>query len=230
MNEGEVPSPQPTPRIQLTERDHMILLWIGEQYVINLRQLRVLLARGKENNLPPVSESAAYVWITRMKTLGVIEVVTPFRGWGPFLWLTSTGLRFVGLEFKAMKPAVTTLKHLYWCGQARLFLAQRRPLDTWQSERYLRFEQVRAGKKLDDVRELPDGHLVTEKGLIAIEVELVPKEVARVVGIMTKRVEAYGTTWYFCSQESHSVATKAHERLMPGAAEHIKIYDLSVLE
>ena len=110
-----------------------------------------------------------------MKAIEAIEMEKPYRAQPAFLWLRPAGLRLVELDFKYVKPATSTLNHLYWCSQVRLFLAERRPDDAWRSERYLRREHAQATKEKRPNPDLPDAHLLTQRGPLAIEVELTDK-------------------------------------------------------
>jgi hypothetical protein len=220
-------------RVELTERDLSVLRWTGEQYAAALNQLqRVLGAQAGPGAQTPgiLSESAARVWVSRMRTIGAVEQEKPYKNMPPFVWLTAEGLRLAGLDFKMLHPATSTLHHLYWCSQARLYLAARRPGDIWIPERQLRSEQAQAILKGQRrVPALPDAHLVTAKGIIAIEIELTEKQAGRLLGIVRRRVSEYFTVWYFTNKETRSCVEAVRKQLTTDQRERVQIYDINQL-
>jgi hypothetical protein len=220
-------------RVELTERDLLTLKWIGEQYTAGFNQLRrVLGSRAGPGAQTPgqLSASVTRAWVARMKAIGAIEQEKPYRDMPPFVWLTVEGLRLAGLDFKVLRPATSTLKHLYWCNQARLYMAARRPDDRWMPERQLRSEQAQAIiKGQRRAPELPDAHLITAKGTIAIEVELTDKQAGRLLGILRRRVSEYFTVWYFTSKETQSGVEAARKELAADQRDRVQIYSLNQL-
>jgi hypothetical protein len=63
--------------------------------------------------------------------------------------------------------------------------------DVWRSERYLRREHAQATKEKRPNPDLPDAHLLTQRGPLAIEVELTDKHHVRLNEVIKKRVTAY---------------------------------------
>jgi hypothetical protein len=237
MTEQERQERKATPRrVELTERDMTTLKWIGEQYAAAFNQLqRILGSQAGAGAQTPgmLSESATRVWLTRMKALGVIETDRPFKALPAFVWLRPAGLQLAGLDFKYLKPSVVTLYHLYWCNEVRLFLARRRPDDQWVPERQLRSQHAQAGKgqaRRSQRPDLPDAHLITEKGPLAIEIELSDKQAARLEGILARRANQFYTTWYFCSKGARSRVEAARAKLSSQLQQRIGIYDLSFLD
>jgi hypothetical protein len=216
-------------RVELTERDLTTLSFIGEQYAARLDQIQRLLGSqaGPGAQTPGIlSESAARVWVSRMKAIDAVEMEKPYRAQPSYLWLRPAGLRLVELDFKYLKPAISTLNHLYWCNQVRLFLAERRPHDVWQSERFLRREHAQATKEKRPNPDLPDAHLLTQRGPLAIEVELTDKHQVRLNEVVKKRANTYYTTWYFCGSETRRLVERARLALPQDLQERIQIYDL----
>jgi hypothetical protein len=216
----------------LTERDIDTLRFIGEQYAAAFTQIqRVLGSQAGAGAQQPglLSESATRVWLGRMKALGVIESEKPFRALPAFVWLRPAGLRLVELDFKYLKPALTTLNHLYWCNEVRLMLAQRRPGDTWRSERYLRSDHVQATKdkrQRQQAPDLPDAILTTQNGPLAIEVELTDKQQIRLNGLVARRAAQFYTVWYFCSQETARLVERARGQLAQELQARVQVYPL----
>ena len=225
-------------RVELTERDLIVLKWIGEQYAVGLDQVaRLLGARAGAGAATPgkLSESATRVWLQRMVAVGAVEQDKPFRAMPVFTWLTTSGLHLVNLDFKATRPKPSTLNHLYWCSQARLYLAARRPGDVWRSERYLRRDhaqaQAQAGKeRRHKIPDLPDAHLITQRGPIAIEVELTDKQQIRADRLVSMRATEYYTVWYFCSPATEPIITRSRDKLPESSKARIAIYSLDILK
>ncbi len=216
-------------RVELTERDLTTLCFIGEQYAARLDQIQRLLGSqaGPGAQTPGMlSESAARVWVSRMKAIEAIEMEKPYRAQPSYLWLRPVGLRLVELDFKYLKPAISTLNHLYWCNQVRLFLAERRPHDVWQSERFLRREHAQATLEKRPNPDLPDAHLLTQRGPLAIEVELTDKHQVRLNEVVKKRATTYYTTWYFCGVETRRLVERARLALPQELQQRIQVYDL----
>jgi hypothetical protein len=98
----------------------------------------------------------------------------------------------VELEHKYLKPALVTLLHLYYCGEVRLFLAKRRPGEIWTPERQLRSEHAQKVKGQSRLGpDVPDAHLTTKRGTLAIEIELSDKKQARLENILAWRAGQY---------------------------------------
>jgi hypothetical protein len=224
---------QKKPRnIQLTERDLHTMRWIGEQYAARLDQIQRILGKQSSGELDTpgmLSESAARVWLNRMKEVKAIDQALLFHAQPRYIWLTSYGLDLVGLDFKPLVPKPSTLHHCYQCGQIRLFLAKQRPAWTWKSERYLRSEHAQAAREVKGRRKLPDvpdAELTTPNGVVAVEAELTDKEASRLYTILRSRANTYYTTWYFCSREAKAAVEAGREMLREDEQARIIIYDL----
>jgi hypothetical protein len=143
-----------------------------------------------------------------------------------WLWLSQKGLKYAGLNLRYYEPAPASLPHLYSVNEVRLLLADRRPGDTWRSERELRVELngIAEGTR----RHLPDAELVTDKGIIAIETELTIKSEKRLHEILLDLAsnERYYTIWYICSDQAHQALAKEIEKLPPKARTMFRLYDL----
>jgi hypothetical protein len=228
--------PQRKPsRVELTQRDLSVLRFIGEQYAICFDQLQRLLgaqagASAQVTEGGKLSESASRVWLSRMRSVGAIEVEKPFRGQPQFIWLKLFGLKLAELDYDYLKPATTTLQHHYWCAETRLYLASRRPGDTWISERQLRSEQAQAARNQQKMPELPDAHLLTQRGIIAVEIELTVKQASRLTALLRKRAAEYYTIWYFTTQKTRIRVETAKKELPLDMRERVQIYALPQLD
>lgn len=234
---------KPGRRVEITTRDIDTLRFIGEQYAIRLDQLRVILARhaeaGQGTHRPQtpgrLTESAMRVWVRRMKQIGAIEHLLIYHNEPGYVWLTAYGLVLAGLDFRPMTPKPSTLHHVYWCNQARLYIAQRRPSDVWRSERYLRQDHAQATSSKSSgshrMIEVPDALVISPEGrLIAVEVELTDKQQIRLNGLIRRRAATYHTTWYFCSTQTYTIVMKARAQLEPEVQQHLIIYALDILQ
>jgi hypothetical protein len=228
---------------QVTPRDLAALQWIGEQYATRLDQLQTVLGRlsTRATKQPgKIAETTARHAIVRWESLGLAESRKILHDQPPWVWLTPLGLRSAGLEFPAWRPGPDTLSHIYWCNQARLYITQRRPEATWESERYLRLALGTLGAKGKPpqqtmAKQTPDALLHTPNGLLAIEVELSAKERQRMARVIRQLVYQYtqaplnGTVWYFVSPAARSGVEAALRDLDPEARRHIVVYGLSKL-
>ncbi len=234
--EGQVAQaarPQRQAEVQLTQRDVETLRWIGEQSAVRADQVARLLARYAGPGLQTpgqLSESATRVWRTRMKRIGAIGEVRGFYNEPSYIWLTARGLSLAGLDYKVLKPAITSLRHLYWCNEVRLYVFARRPEARWIPERTLRSEhtqaQVNQGKL--QAPDIPDALVETSNGVAAVEVELTDKQQSRLVRLIRRRASdsRYYTIWYFCSAETRERVTRARGELGEAQRAKIKIYTL----
>lgn len=220
-------------RVELTPRDIRTLKWAGEQYAAGLDQIAKVLGEeaGPGAQTPGIlSESATRTWATRMKAVGAIEQDKPYKALPAFVWLTRQGLELAGLDYKAITPKPSTLNHLYWCNQARLFMARERASYEWISERRLRSEHAQATTGQHKAPELPDAHLKTPQGIIALEIELTDKQAARLVALVRRRATEYYTVWYFCSDEAKPRVEAAKTQLAADVRDRIQVYSLRQLE
>ena len=145
------------------------------------------------------------------------------KGW---LWLTPKGIRYANLHLRYYEPSPASLPHLSAVNEVRLFLARRRPADRWRSERELRAEQLSAadGSK----RHLPDAELCTEKGTIALEVELTVKAEKRLHEILYDLASnsRYSTIWYFAPEQVRPALVKEVATLPPKYRSVFLVHDL----
>lgn len=143
-----------------------------------------------------------------------------------WLWLSQKGLKYTGLNLRYYEPSPASLPHLHAVNEVRLLLADRRPGDTWRSERELRVELNSTTGETR--RHLPDAELCTDKGIIAIEVELTIKAEKRLREILLDLASnnRYYTIWYFCSNQVHQALAKEIEKLPPKARTMFRLYDL----
>lgn len=219
-------------RVELTQRDLDVLELIGHQYTVGFYQLQRILGAqpGGETQVPGIlSESATRVWVARMKMLDAVSMEKPFRAQPAFVWLRPTGLRLAGLDYKYLKPALTSLAHYYWCSETRLYITTKHPNELWKSDRQLRSERAQANagkKKSHSVPDVPDAELLTQDGPLAIEVELSEKKIERLSTVIYQRLATYYTTWYFCSDNTAPLVKAVRQKLENWQRKRVFLYRL----
>lgn len=221
---------------RLTERDLLALKWVGEQYALRLDQLQILLGRySSKSNHPGVTVDSTTAWYSARKwmDLGLAQAEKFLTKTPTWIWLTPSGLRAVGLSFAPYTPSVEALEHIYWCGQARLYISKRRPTDHWRSERYLRQQLGGVGRgRGPRIGRIPDAALEKANGeCIAIEIELSGKNRLRLAQLLCETVSKYATAWYFVTPRAR-VALEAAFALVEDVSvvRRIVLYDLSKLQ
>lgn len=204
---------------RFTENDPLSLRWFGEQGGGQFGQVQIVLARQSPNPekltvLGVLSVQRTRKKITKGRQEGLVEFRTFLANEKGWLWLSKRGLEFSGLgDLRYYEPKLESLRHLYYVNQARLYIEQQRPEDTWKSERLIRYKQSasQAGKK---AQHIPDGILIKPGGeAIAIEVELTPKKRERIVEIIRELANSYYRTWYFATQSVWAVVEAALAQL-----------------
>jgi hypothetical protein len=173
--------------VMATRRDQYCIAWIADQYAARGDQIRRLLSRFPDKQRPfrdgkLMAETTVKDQIARWQRAGWVEykrVLADQPGWA---WVTKKGLQLVGRDdlYTAREPASTRLNHIYAVNQLRLWLDSKY---AWKSERRYRAEELskqdgKKAKKGDSLGPIPDGVLVTDKGAIAVEVEISAKRPA----------------------------------------------------
>lgn len=204
---------------RFTESDFLSLKWVGEQGGAQFGQMqRVLAGRSlhPEKLAAPgaLSVQRTRKRIGRWKREGLVEFKTFLADEKGWVWLTRRGQEYVGLgDLRYYEPKLESLRHHYWVNQARLYIEQQRPGDTWKSERLIRYEQpvLPAGKKTPHI---PDALLIKANGdAIALEVELNPKKRERIQAILRELSTSYYRTWYFVAQPAWAAVEAALAQL-----------------
>jgi hypothetical protein len=188
--------------IKFTERDRALLRFVGEQYTLRLDQLERLMSR---------PQTTARQWMTRMRAAGWLKFAPLLAGQTTYLWLTPAGMRQVYLAYTGWEPLPGRLEHLYWITHMRLWLQTWHPQYYWTCEREMQYQLRQEGQRSRAVH-IPDALLTNARGdLIALEVELRPKSLARTVQIMELLLEDYPASWYYVGPAAHRtvVAAKA---------------------
>jgi len=170
--------------IRTTERDLRLLRVVGEQYALSVPQLARLMGRSGH----------AGRWLReRWQRAGWVEGRALLVGKPPFLWLTRRGLNAAGLDYAVWRPRPGALAHVAGVTEVRLDIEQRHPDAEWVSERDL--PRIGTGQ----AAHRPDGLVVLNGRVVAVEVELTQKDRRRAQRIMGELVVAYQSVTYFAS-------------------------------
>lgn len=208
--------------VRLTERDVESLQWVGEQYAIRIDQLAKLLGRAAGRTL---TESTTRAAISRWVRAGLAKSRKVTVREPGFVWLTTRGLREVGLTYKGWEPSASTATHIFWTNQVRLYVEKRHPEFSWMPERSLR-----AGRAMQTVSDISshiaDAELHGHESVVGIEVELTPKSAPRRESIMRTLTDSYATVWYFASPDVLRLLERAATALDVSRRERVRIYPL----
>src|SRR3954452_709954 len=148
--------------IRVTERDLVLLRWVGDQYAVALPQLARLMGR---------SEHAARWLRARWQRAGWAQGRTLLVGRPVFVWPTRDGSRVAGAGFKVWEPNAGALAHIEAVNDVRLLVAQRRPEAVWVCERELTARPLAGAPGVRAHR--PDAVVQVDGGRrVAVEVEL----------------------------------------------------------
>jgi hypothetical protein len=193
---------------------------VGEQYVLDFSQAQQWLGRlspepDKMKQPGLLSAERTRKIIRRWVDEGILAYkVFYYRSKG-VLWLTSKGLKYAELPYRSYEPSPSMLAHLSAVNDVRLFIAKRRPKDTWRSERELRAEQ-NAREKDGKQPHIVDAELIGTSGKVnALEVELTIKSEKRLESIIFDLAgnARYDTIWYFLPDHIFPVVKKAVGKL-----------------
>lgn len=211
--------------VLVTDRDWRVLLWIGEQYAARLDQVQEQLGQeaGRGAKIEgQISQNAARLVVARWKRLGLADykkILASDPGW---IWLTAKGIHELGLSFKFYTPSLARLEHLYAVNRIRIYLEKEHPDAVWYSEREYRADMVY--EKGVSFPHIPDGILETEKGDVAIEVELTLKKPAELRAILQELAGSYHEVWYFANKDICTALDAARKKLSPDLGKRISIY------
>jgi hypothetical protein len=128
--------------------------------------------------------------VDRWRRAGLIERERLLAAGPPVCWLTSTGLRLVGVRQRPRPPTVGRLDHLHAVSLVRLGV-ERRGGRAWTSERSLHRQRNRADEHVADGRYVAPNGTVT-----AVEVELTVKAARRLRGIVDDLTIEYVAVLY----------------------------------
>lgn len=202
MTQTTTSNPRPRPTSQASARDLRVLPVIAEQCAVTQPQLARLIGR---------TEHTARWLRARWQRAGWVEGGVLLVGWPAFIWLTAKGQRACDVDYKPWRPsAVGRLAHLAACTDARLTVEERRPDAVWTSEReLLRTARITGAPR---TQHMPDARVALDGGLVAVEVELTPKQRTRTEQIARELLGRYDAVWYFASQAARQQLDELAQR------------------
>ncbi len=213
------------------DRDLHVLHWIVEQYAARFDQVRYLLGleAGRGARVEgEIGASAARQVIARWQRAGWIIQKKVFAEEPPWLWPTARLLRLLELPYKAYEPSCVRLEHIFATNEVRLSIEDVWPQYQWISERRMRAEfPYEKGASLPHI---PDGKLITDRGIVIIEIELTVKRPANLLIIVEGLANSYHNVWYFATNETRPALEAAHEKLDPALAVNLHLYTYSIEE
>jgi hypothetical protein len=191
------------PRV-LTARDMQVLTWIGEMYTVRFDLLQKLLSGGaKQTQTEELSAGRTYKLIQKWRDMGLAEY-RRFLGDEPlYIWLTTKGLREVGLDYREQTPSLALIKHYHQVTLVRRYVELRHPDYAWQSERAIRGEVATIDARERKDKHVPDGVIVRpDTTRNAVEIELTRKGQHELEAIISGLAGEYPRTYYFVSEKT----------------------------
>ena len=106
----------PSRSVLVTDRDRLAVRWCGEMYGVRRDVLRwALVVPGAD----PLSLGRVGTITRRWETLELVESGRLQHGRPDWLWLTSKGVAFAGLDFEPGEPQLVNLAHTHAVGVVR---------------------------------------------------------------------------------------------------------------
>lgn len=212
-------------RVLITARDEAVLRWIGEQYAVRIDQLQVLLGRqaqARTETAGTVSEGTARRVAGRWAKAGWVVRRKVFHREPEWIWLTPSGMRLAGLEYRALEPSVVLLKHTYEVNRVRLRVESLYGEGAvWRSERAIK--PIRQRNR--DVH-YADAEIEIRGRTIGLEIERTAKKPIVLRTILAGLVREYPGVWYLVAPAALSGVQRAVRALPDEQRRRVKLYDL----
>ncbi len=167
------------------DRDQELVRFVGRHGIVAMRHAMAELGVGR---------TAAYRRVAACIEAGLLERIDLLRTEPGLLRATRDGLRYAGLGLPLTKVSPGTIEHLLRCASTALRLGEHYGHKRVRSEREIVLAEQIAGKALAsaDLGERcgrtrlhrPDLAVITDEGVIAIEVELTPKAPRRLYALI----------------------------------------------
>lgn len=183
-------------------KDRELVRYVGRHGIVSIAHVREAIGVGR---------TAAYRRVAACIDAGILERFKVVRSEPSLIRATREGLEYAGLGLPVAQVSAGTIRHQLRCVSTAQVLARRYGEGHVLTERELAFEELTQRRPLASavVGELPGGNLrfhrpdlavLTEKGVIAIEVELSPKAPRRLEALMQAWRRAIWVTevHYFC--------------------------------
>ena len=173
--------------VRFSERDRELLGLVGEQFAVTVEQLAVVSGRSY----------ATARWLRdRWRKAGWVESRQLAAGGPAFVWLSREGTRVAQSPYRTWRPNPSLVGHIEAVTEVRLLLERQLRLGVWECERSL---AKAAWSRSQRRPHLPDGVLETDRGRVAIEVELQRKSRVRLNAILADLAQRYPQIWYFAA-------------------------------
>ncbi len=220
---------------QITKRLEAFFAILGQQGVLRFDHAQCVLGRmtpdpGKMKQPGILSAERTRKILRPWLKEEVILYRTFFNRQKGCIWLTAKGIKYANLHLRYYEPNPATLSHLYAVNDVRLLLAERRPKDTWRSEREIRAQQ-NVNAKGSTPPHVPDAELISANGnsVIGIECELTVRSEKRLEEIVFDLAgnKRYSAIWYFSPEPVYRAVKKAVNKL---PAEHRKRFVFYTLQ
>ena len=188
--------------MKVTERDLRLLAWIGEQFIVNIRELDgVIQFDAQKHHLPTVGKHFTRDTVHRWKDAGLIKTSYQLRR-GSHVFLTAQGIRATDLPFSPRTPSVSDVAHLTHhdsVNRVRLHLEKQ----MWQAHHTMRWVSERAlmqHQRKGIKAHRPDGVMMVGEHIIAVEVEKAYKRPSKLKQILQEYLYSihYTQTRYYC--------------------------------
>ncbi|MGB7587817.1 MAG: hypothetical protein WBM00_03835 [Solirubrobacterales bacterium] len=183
-------------------RDQGLVRYVGRHGVVTIAH--VMKAMG-------VGRTAAYRRVAACIEAGLLERLEVLRSEPNLLRATPEGLRYAGLPFPVAVISPGAVDHWLRCASTALTVEKRLGSECVLSERELVFAELAEERPIAsaEVGALPNGKprlhrpdlaILTEKGVMAVEVELTPKSPRRLEGLIMAWTYAtwVGRVQYLC--------------------------------
>ncbi len=209
----------------LTARSLKVLRWIGEQEAVSREHISQLLGiHSIKGTKEPgyLSAGATDQIIKQWLLLGLVERQRLITMTPPWIWLTASGVRELGLNFRASPPRLGALAHLHAINFVRLLSEQQAPGVQWISQLSLQATQPKRIAGLS-IPHLPDATALYQNRHFAIEVELTAKSQTRLVGILQELTQTYDVIHYYVSAEAAQALYQALSHLASDEQKKVKI-------
>jgi len=210
------------------DRDRELVRLIGRHGAMSMEQAMRAMGCGR---------TATYRRFARCEEAGLVERLQ-IAGVGSVLHATREGLRYAGLGLPVATVTPGEVQHTLSCASIAIATERKNPDQRLLTEREIAFaEQIEerpiASAKLGSVHGRPRYHradlaVFTEKGTIAVEVELTPKAPARLRAIVAawRRAPHIHHVEYLCAPgQTHRGVERAVAKV--GAGDKIAVFKVA---
>lgn len=212
---------------RITARDRAVLNWIGEQMVVRLDHLQILLGRFQvrsdlQKAPGALTRTSAKEIVTKWNERGFTQSYKYFTDEDEFVWLTLEGQEIAGIPYrKTFNQKRGLLAHYHAVNAIRLRVEQRFG-DTvqWVSERRLRYTGG------NNQGHIPDGIVVQNGVKAAIEAELSNKNRDVALADIRSLARIFDNVWFFPDKQERARVEALIAQLEEDEQETFMVYPL----